>query len=640
MAYTDLVLNPPDDNGDIRVYNSTAQLMYTIKPNIDGRHTVLDSSGKDIGTVIFPNQIHRFHRTKLREFISNWNRIDKYNEHKKNISDNPKVRVPKRKNPGDLSDRALKKIQEIPTDTLTFDKVVNDPEVDSLQTAVYPIIKSDSLDEDDDLDDFLEMYPNTPEKNRVPYHKSPFFDFFCVIAFILQIALFTLYSCLLLYTDIFKNPLALIPLNRSDNLEFLFGIFLPIILLFTLISTLGILFPNPSVNFKKDVLTFVFCPLGAIGHIIYLRLYANSTLFFDIIVTLSILAVIFLITLINKKIISLIFTIIILIFTFLFGIHWYIPENYVYVNNTEIIGDWFVSDEKSVAGSSTFSFFVESTFNSDIDQFGMYRLHSGMIIITSNTDYEIFRYKVEENGEITLRFSFRKYRLTKNNSNLSSNVRAVNSLRQIITSNTYMNQEWLSNKIIGILKDYEIVNNLNRSLLYSEFPEHLLKIGHTSDEVYIVQKYLDLLGTVYPNIQRPDSAHAFHYEPTGAFTLDTANCVESFQRMFNLPITGSVDEITWNRLVSESENIGVYDIGILCGFDSSSTGISPDGDLINIEDTTWFYYGYIFDDKPHGIGHIEYDSGIWYRGYWEDGVLQGEVEYGIGALSFGTVTYK
>lgn len=69
----------------------------------------------------------------------------------------------------------------------------------------------------------------------------------------------------------------------------------------------------------------------------------------------------------------------------------------------------------------------------------------------------------------------------------------------------------------------------------------VLKIGMQSDEVKVLQYYLEVVGSYYERVQP--------VEVTGYFGNQTEASVKSFQGVFGLPQSGEVDRPTWNALV-------------------------------------------------------------------------------------------
>ncbi len=68
-------------------------------------------------------------------------------------------------------------------------------------------------------------------------------------------------------------------------------------------------------------------------------------------------------------------------------------------------------------------------------------------------------------------------------------------------------------------------------------------VGDKGTEILRIQWYLNRI-SYFLNGELPTSA------PTGIFTQSTANNVKEFQRYFDLPQTGIINEATWNRIVS------------------------------------------------------------------------------------------
>lgn len=74
------------------------------------------------------------------------------------------------------------------------------------------------------------------------------------------------------------------------------------------------------------------------------------------------------------------------------------------------------------------------------------------------------------------------------------------------------------------------------------YPGQPLSSGSTGDAVLAVQNRLDRIAINYPAI--PLIAI-----PDGEYGEDTARSVRAFQQVFGLPVTGSVDEDTWYRIL-------------------------------------------------------------------------------------------
>ena len=70
--------------------------------------------------------------------------------------------------------------------------------------------------------------------------------------------------------------------------------------------------------------------------------------------------------------------------------------------------------------------------------------------------------------------------------------------------------------------------------------ESELKLGDSSRNVFVLQYYLAYISLFYPTVTAPTT--------DGDFGQLTDDAVKSYQRTFGLPITGIVDEITWNSI--------------------------------------------------------------------------------------------
>lgn len=62
-----------------------------------------------------------------------------------------------------------------------------------------------------------------------------------------------------------------------------------------------------------------------------------------------------------------------------------------------------------------------------------------------------------------------------------------------------------------------------------------------------LQKYLR--GISYKNTKIPKII------PDGIFSIETIDAVKAFQNEYGMPVTGEVDERTWNALVTEFDNV-------------------------------------------------------------------------------------
>lgn len=74
----------------------------------------------------------------------------------------------------------------------------------------------------------------------------------------------------------------------------------------------------------------------------------------------------------------------------------------------------------------------------------------------------------------------------------------------------------------------------------SSFPGYNLTIGSSGDKVVQLQRQLNRIAENYPAIG--------NVSVDGIYGQNTANAVSSFQRIFNLPVTGVVDYRTWYKI--------------------------------------------------------------------------------------------
>ena len=97
------------------------------------------------------------------------------------------------------------------------------------------------------------------------------------------------------------------------------------------------------------------------------------------------------------------------------------------------------------------------------------------------------------------------------------------------------------NYIYTSVKKLSQLNSEGLSL--QELPEQFpvpVDIGATGLPVQYIQYYLEVIGAYYKNVLPVQS--------TGTYDEQTANSVRSFQQVFGLPQTGTVDERTWDDL--------------------------------------------------------------------------------------------
>lgn len=75
------------------------------------------------------------------------------------------------------------------------------------------------------------------------------------------------------------------------------------------------------------------------------------------------------------------------------------------------------------------------------------------------------------------------------------------------------------------------------------YPGYFLKKGSESDDVRALQTYLSTISTIYPSIPT--------VKVTGYFGDQTEAAVRAFQKLFGIPVTGSVGPVTWGKLAIE-----------------------------------------------------------------------------------------
>ncbi|HHZ02356.1 MAG TPA: peptidoglycan-binding protein [Tissierellia bacterium] len=67
----------------------------------------------------------------------------------------------------------------------------------------------------------------------------------------------------------------------------------------------------------------------------------------------------------------------------------------------------------------------------------------------------------------------------------------------------------------------------------------------TSKMILELQNYLINIRNLHPAIPP--------VHPTGMYDTDTKNAVSKFQKIMRLPVTGAVDILTWNAIISENK---------------------------------------------------------------------------------------
>ena len=79
------------------------------------------------------------------------------------------------------------------------------------------------------------------------------------------------------------------------------------------------------------------------------------------------------------------------------------------------------------------------------------------------------------------------------------------------------------------------------------YPGTVLEYGSTGTSVRTLQQYINTIYLVYPEITS--------VTPSGNFGANTRQAVTNYQRLFNLPATGRVDEATWNSITNTYKDV-------------------------------------------------------------------------------------
>ena len=90
---------------------------------------------------------------------------------------------------------------------------------------------------------------------------------------------------------------------------------------------------------------------------------------------------------------------------------------------------------------------------------------------------------------------------------------------------------------------YEVARIRQEKPIYVEVllnPGQEFELRDQDPHIYLIQSMLTHLSDIYPNIPAPGH--------TGILDSQTANSLEAFQRLTNLPVTGKVDRLTWELL--------------------------------------------------------------------------------------------
>lgn len=89
--------------------------------------------------------------------------------------------------------------------------------------------------------------------------------------------------------------------------------------------------------------------------------------------------------------------------------------------------------------------------------------------------------------------------------------------------------------------DIDIVRNAPVADVEESYPGVPLAVGVAGNDVSIIQKQLNRIGRNYPAIPRIPNTD-------GLYDADTERAVRSFQEIFDLPVTGTVDKATWYKI--------------------------------------------------------------------------------------------
>lgn len=87
----------------------------------------------------------------------------------------------------------------------------------------------------------------------------------------------------------------------------------------------------------------------------------------------------------------------------------------------------------------------------------------------------------------------------------------------------------------------DIVQNAPVAPNIPSYPGTPIQIGSAGDNVIRIQTQLNRIAGNYPAIPKIEPV-------TGSVDTNTADAVEAFQRIFNLPVTGVVDKATWYKI--------------------------------------------------------------------------------------------
>ncbi len=98
---------------------------------------------------------------------------------------------------------------------------------------------------------------------------------------------------------------------------------------------------------------------------------------------------------------------------------------------------------------------------------------------------------------------------------------------------------------IEILKEYYgddiyIVENAQQEMLVKSFPGYDLKLGDAGNDILVIKKQLNRIKKNYPAL--------LEVIENEFFDKQLEDAVKEFQKTFNLPITGIIDEKTWYKI--------------------------------------------------------------------------------------------
>ena len=89
--------------------------------------------------------------------------------------------------------------------------------------------------------------------------------------------------------------------------------------------------------------------------------------------------------------------------------------------------------------------------------------------------------------------------------------------------------------------DIEIVRNAEVRTNTPSYPEIILNLGMSGNDIRTIQVQLNRISRNYPAIPKIES-------PDGTFGVQTEEAVKAFQSIFNLNVTGMVDKATWYKI--------------------------------------------------------------------------------------------